>query len=364
MDAQSGKKLGSHVLPMGKSSQSTVDHDSGSDRITARVGSRTKKAKVVFDPSDHHVPRKRNRRGENEGTGAAKPESNRTATPSSSSSNDSISNNNYVQSSTTTPTTAIAAAPAPSASALLRQRGTTPTTALRCCQKCGRSGPGRMPRKTPIAPWTCVSCLAGKTESNSRPPSNRQGQSCNRRQSGSDRTAEDDDEDDNSDHDGDGEDDEEEDGSKQQHDFAGFSETELSGHGKEKESAASDRLNSPVKIEHDANSNDGHNGVRKHTATKRIKSEQSDGESDDASAKEIRYWSCDDVCRYFGRHCKAWGKLFHEQEIDGPSLLLMRRGDVLTRFGLKLGPAMELYQRIVALQNGDRDVVDVRLTWI
>uniref|UniRef100_A0A182NNR2 USP domain-containing protein n=1 Tax=Anopheles dirus TaxID=7168 RepID=A0A182NNR2_9DIPT len=177
-----------------------------------------------------------------------------------------------------------------------------------------------------------------------------------------DRTeAEEDDDDDNDD--GEEEDDEEED-NKQQHDFAGFSETELGGHGHVKDSAADDRLTVPIKLEDDADSDDGQGEFRKHADTKRVKAYQSDGEGDDATAKEIRHWSCDDVCRYFGRHCKAWADLFHEQEIDGPSLLLMRRGDVLSRFGLKLGPAMELYQRIVALQNGDRDVVDVRLTWI
>lgn len=52
------------------------------------------------------------------------------------------------------------------------------------------------------------------------------------------------------------------------------------------------------------------------------------------------------------------------KEIDGASLLLLQRNDVLSRFGLKLGPAMELYQRIVALQSGESETVDVRLTWM
>uniref|UniRef100_A0A182XH79 Uncharacterized protein n=1 Tax=Anopheles quadriannulatus TaxID=34691 RepID=A0A182XH79_ANOQN len=154
---------------MGKSSQVAVDHDSSSDRITARVGSRTKKAKVVFDPSDHHVPRKRNRRGENDvaATGTPKSESNRTATPSSPSSTDGSSNHNQMP--TTTPPATVAAAPAATAAAAAipaaGQRGTASTSSYRACQKCGRSGPGRMPRKTPTTAWTCSACLVNKTES-------------------------------------------------------------------------------------------------------------------------------------------------------------------------------------------------------
>jgi len=42
---------------------------------------------------------------------------------------------------------------------------------------------------------------------------------------------------------------------------------------------------------------------------------------------------------------------FISQEIDGPSLLLMRRNDVLTALGLKLGPALKIYQKIMRLQQ-------------
>ncbi|XP_053676567.1 scm-like with four MBT domains protein 1 [Anopheles nili] len=326
---------------MGKSSQVPVDHDSSSDRITARVGSRTKKAKVVFDPSDHHVPRKRNRRGETDfvATPSPKLESNRTATPSSPSSTDG-SNNIHMPSTPPPPVV---------------QRATT--SSFRFCQKCGKNGPGRMPRKTTVAPWTCPGCLvAYKTE---KTVSSKQRHSQNQlpQSGGSDRAAEEEDEEDD-----DEENDDEEEDTKQQQDFAGFSETELSGHGNANDGSTEDRL-SQFKEENDAESenDDDLSSSRTRASYKRESVEQVD--KDDES-KEIRYWSCDDVCRYFGRHCKAWGDLFHEQEIDGPSLLLMRKVDVLSRFGLKLGPAMELYQRIVALQNGDRDIVDVRLTWI
>uniref|UniRef100_A0A182PTI9 USP domain-containing protein n=1 Tax=Anopheles epiroticus TaxID=199890 RepID=A0A182PTI9_9DIPT len=266
------KKHYSYEIIMGKPSQVTVDQDSSSDRITARVGSRTKKAKVVFDPSDHHVPRKRNRRGENEMavTGTPKSESNRTATPSSSSSTD-----------------------------VEEEEGEEESEDTRQVEK-------------------------------------------------------------------EEEEEYEEEDNKQQHDFAGFSETEVGSHGNVNTALTDERLAVPIKHEVSTDSDDGQvNEIHEHNSSNTaIKADQSDGTDGAESGKEIRYWTCDDVCRFFSRHCKAWGDIFQEQEIDGPSLLLIRRGDVLSRFGLKLGPAMELYQRIVALQNGDRDIVDVRLTWI
>ncbi|KAM4722080.1 sterile alpha motif domain-containing protein 13 [Rhinophrynus dorsalis] len=56
-------------------------------------------------------------------------------------------------------------------------------------------------------------------------------------------------------------------------------------------------------------------------------------------------WAVDDVVNYF----KAAGfeeqaSAFKDQEIDGKSLLLMTRNDVLTGLALKLGPALKIYE--------------------
>ncbi|XP_073500095.1 sterile alpha motif domain-containing protein 13 isoform X1 [Phyllobates terribilis] len=56
-------------------------------------------------------------------------------------------------------------------------------------------------------------------------------------------------------------------------------------------------------------------------------------------------WAIDDVVNYF----KAAGfeeqaAAFRDQEIDGKSLLLMTRNDVLTGLSLKLGPALKIYE--------------------
>ncbi|EDS38204.1 conserved hypothetical protein [Culex quinquefasciatus] len=78
------------------------------------------------------------------------------------------------------------------------------------------------------------------------------------------------------------------------------------------------------------------------------------------SFENVQNWTCEEVYRYFMHHFPDYAHLFKEQEIDGPSLVLMRKSDVLS-FGLKLGPAITLYQRIVMMQNNDPDF---RLTWI
>ncbi|XP_053665807.1 sterile alpha motif domain-containing protein 1 [Anopheles marshallii] len=351
---------------MGKSSQVAMDPDSSSDRITARVGSRTKKAKIVFDPSDHHVPRKRNRRGENDTavttTGPSKSETSRTTTPLSSSPTEGGSSyDSHTSAATST---------LPIITASHRSGTTTPGTSCRLCQKCGQKGPGRIPRKPPTTPWTCSACLLPKTDS--KTSGNKQVKSKNQTKSVRHRTSEESDnindgEEENEEQGEEEEEEEKEEDNKQQHDFAGFSETELGGHGNANDVTAEERLYPPVKQDPSADS-DGGDLADTTAPSKSTKStfkvDHNNDEGRDESVKDIRYWTCDDVCRFFGRHCQAWGDLFHEQEIDGASLLLMRKGDVLTRFGLKLGPAMELYQRIVALQNGDRDIVDVRLTWI
>ncbi|CAL1277690.1 unnamed protein product [Larinioides sclopetarius] len=65
-----------------------------------------------------------------------------------------------------------------------------------------------------------------------------------------------------------------------------------------------------------------------------------------------RKWSIENVEEFFkfiGFEDEA--PAFREQEIDGLSLLLMKRNDVLTGLGIKLGPALKIYKHIVTLQT-------------
>ena len=47
-------------------------------------------------------------------------------------------------------------------------------------------------------------------------------------------------------------------------------------------------------------------------------------------------------------------KVFFDEEIDGAGLLVLQRHDVLRGLGIKLGPALKIYNRVLALQTRRR----------
>lgn len=62
-------------------------------------------------------------------------------------------------------------------------------------------------------------------------------------------------------------------------------------------------------------------------------------------------WSTEDVVQFFTSiGFKDQSEAFRDQEIDGQSLLLMKRSDVLTGLYIRLGPALKLYQHVLKLQ--------------
>ncbi|VDP75679.1 unnamed protein product [Echinostoma caproni] len=68
--------------------------------------------------------------------------------------------------------------------------------------------------------------------------------------------------------------------------------------------------------------------------------------------EDIRAWSVEHVRDWLleeGFHRES--EAFFQQEIDGACLLLMKRMDVLTELGIKLGPAVKIYERIKRLQS-------------
>lgn len=63
-------------------------------------------------------------------------------------------------------------------------------------------------------------------------------------------------------------------------------------------------------------------------------------------------WSPQDVFEFVqGLGFTKEAKAFYEQEIDGQALLLLKRSDVLSRLSLRLGPALKLHRRILAVQT-------------
>ncbi|KAL3269923.1 hypothetical protein HHI36_008980 [Cryptolaemus montrouzieri] len=81
----------------------------------------------------------------------------------------------------------------------------------------------------------------------------------------------------------------------------------------------------------------------------------------DPSIPDATHWTPDEVYQYFTQYFPEEAKVFKEQEIDGRSLLLLKRLDVLTNMKLKLGPALKIYKHVVKLQVR-RD--DPKLYWL
>nr|CAD7611115.1 unnamed protein product [Timema genevievae] len=62
-------------------------------------------------------------------------------------------------------------------------------------------------------------------------------------------------------------------------------------------------------------------------------------------------WSVDQVEEYLiEQGLPDQAAVFKEHDIDGPSLLLMKRNDVLCSLSLKLGPALKIYKHVKMLQ--------------
>ncbi|OQR75899.1 hypothetical protein BIW11_08126, partial [Tropilaelaps mercedesae] len=67
---------------------------------------------------------------------------------------------------------------------------------------------------------------------------------------------------------------------------------------------------------------------------------------------DVSQWSATGVARFFAEiGYTNEARVFIEQEIDGASLLLLKRTDVLGILGLKLGPALKMFRHISGLQK-------------
>ncbi|XP_075235903.1 uncharacterized protein LOC142333015 [Lycorma delicatula] len=76
-----------------------------------------------------------------------------------------------------------------------------------------------------------------------------------------------------------------------------------------------------------------------------------DGYPIDETIPDASPWSPQEVFQYFVKYFDPeTAKIFKDQEIDGQSLLLMKRSDVLTGLCLKLGPALKVYSHVKKLQ--------------
>lgn len=81
----------------------------------------------------------------------------------------------------------------------------------------------------------------------------------------------------------------------------------------------------------------------------------------DDDIPDVANWSCEKVTEYIKQYFPKEAHIFRDQEIDGSSLLLLKRSDVVSHFPVKLGPAIRIYSFIVKLQTKSNDP---RLTWM
>uniref|UniRef100_A0A1B6FEX3 PHD-type domain-containing protein n=1 Tax=Cuerna arida TaxID=1464854 RepID=A0A1B6FEX3_9HEMI len=72
----------------------------------------------------------------------------------------------------------------------------------------------------------------------------------------------------------------------------------------------------------------------------------------DETIPDAKHWTTNQVYQYFSTHFKPdLAQVFKDQDIDGQSLLLMKRMDILTSLSLKLGPALKVYGHVRKLQT-------------
>ncbi|XP_075167451.1 L(3)mbt interactor in ovarian somatic cells [Haematobia irritans] len=66
---------------------------------------------------------------------------------------------------------------------------------------------------------------------------------------------------------------------------------------------------------------------------------------------DVKNWSVDDVYSYFSKQFPKEAFVFKDQEIDGRSLLLLKRSDIVKKLPLKLGPSLRIYSVILKIQS-------------
>lgn len=65
---------------------------------------------------------------------------------------------------------------------------------------------------------------------------------------------------------------------------------------------------------------------------------------------DVKDWSVDQVYDYFHKHFPKEAHVFKDEEIDGRSLLLLKRSDVVKKLPIKLGPSLRIYSLILKIQ--------------
>lgn len=66
---------------------------------------------------------------------------------------------------------------------------------------------------------------------------------------------------------------------------------------------------------------------------------------------DVKDWNAEQVATYFAKYFPNEAHVFKEHEIDGTSLLLLKRSDVIKKLPIKLGPSLRIYSLILKIQT-------------
>ncbi|KAH8240443.1 hypothetical protein KR038_002605 [Drosophila bunnanda] len=89
--------------------------------------------------------------------------------------------------------------------------------------------------------------------------------------------------------------------------------------------------------------------------------EITDSVTENIKSNPVSKWTVDQVVCFVRKRYPVEAHVFRDQDIDGASLLLLTRHDVMTRFGLKVGPALHIYELVLSLQSQSNDVA---VAWV
>ncbi|KAM4047766.1 lethal(3)malignant brain tumor-like protein 3 isoform 2-T2 [Anomaloglossus baeobatrachus] len=75
------------------------------------------------------------------------------------------------------------------------------------------------------------------------------------------------------------------------------------------------------------------------------------------TAKTVSKWNAEEVASFVQQlpGCKEQASVFREEQIDGEAFLLLTRKDLVKILGLKLGPALKIYNSILVFHNLDEN---------
>jgi len=82
---------------------------------------------------------------------------------------------------------------------------------------------------------------------------------------------------------------------------------------------------------------------------------------DKTKSKDVLLWSPSKVAEFIDQipGCESVGQVFQDQLIDGEAFLLLNQNDIVKILGLKLGPAIKIFNSILVIRDNaiNEDVV-------